>query len=368
MKKYLLFVSLLWGLSAPAQTSLVPKKTTLAAMTKTNKYFMAKWPDTGKDIVLNKTWPSNIWTRGVYYEGLMALYSIDPQQSYYDYAVQWGEDHKWNLRNGISTRNADDQDCGQTYIDLYLLDQQPVRIANIKASIDSMLATSKIDDWHWIDAIQMAMPVMARLGKIYKDTAYYHRMFEMYDWTKKGLYNTTEHLWWRDKDFIPPYKEPNGENCYWSRGNGWVLAALARTMDWLPESSPYYKVFLQDFKEMSAALLPLQRTDGYWNASLRDASHFGGKELTGTSLFVYGITWGIRKGYLDKATYRPVVVKAWNALVNECVHDNGMLGFVQSTGKQPSDGQPVTYDKIPDFEDYGLGCFLLAGSEIYKLK
>lgn len=368
MKKYLLFVSLLWGVNAQAQTSLVPKKTTLAAMTKANKYFMAKWPDTGKDIVLNKTWPSNIWTRGVYYEGLMALYSIDPQESYYDYAVQWGESHNWNLRHGITTRNADDQDCGQTYIDLYLIDKQPARIANIKASIDSMLATPKIDDWHWIDAIQMAMPVMARLGKIYKDTAYYHRMFEMYDWTKKGLYNTTEHLWWRDKDFIPPYKEPNGENCYWSRGNGWVLAALARTMDWLPESSPYYKVFLQDFKEMSAALLPLQRTDGFWNASLHDANHYGGKELTGTSLFVYGITWGMRKGYLDKATYRPVVVKAWNALVNECVHDNGMLGYVQSTGKEPADGQPVTYDKIPDFEDYGLGCFLLAGSEIYKLK
>jgi hypothetical protein len=59
-------------------------------------------------------------------------------------------------------------------------------------------------------------------------------------------------------------------------------------------------------------------------------------------------------------------VKAWNALAKECVHPNGMLGYVQSTGKQPSDGQPVTFDKIPDFEDYGLGCFLLAGSEIYK--
>lgn len=368
MKKYFLFVSMLLALGTQAQQTLIPKKTTLAAMTKTNQYFMEKWPDTGKEIVLNKTWPSNIWTRGVYYEGLMALYSIDPKKSYYDYAVQWGEKHNWNLRNGIKTRNADDQDCGQTYIDLYLIDKQPERIANIKASIDTMLKTSKIDDWHWIDAIQMAMPVMARLGKIYKDTAYYHRMYQMYEWTKNGLYNKEEHLWWRDKDFIPPYKEPNGQNCYWSRGNGWVLAALVRTMEQLPESARYYKIFLDDFKKMSAALLPLQREDGFWNASLRDPGNYGGKELTGTSLFVYGITWGIRKGYLDKKTYYPVVVKAWNALVKDCVHDNGMLGFVQSTGKQPSDGQPVTFDKIPDFEDYGLGCFLLAGSEMYKLK
>jgi hypothetical protein len=51
----------------------------------------------------------------------------------------------------------------------------------------------------------------------------------------------------------------------------------------------------------------------------------------------------------------------------EAVHSNGFLGYVQGTGKQPSEGQPVTYTNTPDFEDYGLGCFLLAGSEVYKL-
>jgi unsaturated rhamnogalacturonyl hydrolase len=361
MKTRLLLLCMLLGMiQVSAQT--------LAVLTKANRYFMEKWPDTGKDIVLNKTWPSNIWTRAVYYEGLMALYSIDPKKEYYDYAVDWGTKHQWNLRNGVTTRNADNQCCGQTYIDLYLIDKQPERITAIKASIDSMLKTDKIDDWNWIDAIQMAMPVMARLGKIYKDTTYYGRMHQMYDFTKARLYNQQEHLWWRDKDFLPPYKEPNGANCYWSRGNGWVLAALVRTMDQLPTSSPYYKEYLKDFRDMSAALLKIQRKDGFWNASLHDSTNFGGKELTGTSLFVYGMAWGIRKGYLNKSTYLPVIKKAWNSLTKDCVHENGMLGYVQSTGKQPSDGQPVTYDKIPDFEDYGLGCFLLAGTELYKLK
>jgi hypothetical protein len=60
--------------------------------------------------------------------------------------------------------------------------------------------------------------------------------------------------------------------------------------------------------------------------------------------------------------------KAWNAVSKECVHPNGFLGWVQGTGKEPKDGQPLGYDKTPDFEDYGLGCFLLAGSEIYKIK
>jgi hypothetical protein len=55
-------------------------------------------------------------------------------------------------------------------------------------------------------------------------------------------------------------------------------------------------------------------------------------------------------------------------MVKECLHPTGFLGHVQGTGKEPKDGQPVTYDSMPDFEDYGLGAFLLAGCEIIKMK
>jgi unsaturated rhamnogalacturonyl hydrolase len=349
------------------------KKTVLKAMRVTNKYFMNKWPDAGKSIVTNRERPSNIWTRAVYYEGLMALYAIDKKKEYLDYAIDWGTKHKWGLRDGIQTRNADNQCCGQTYIDLYLLDKKEERIKDIKASIDIMKGTEKVDDWNWIDALQMGMPVFVRLGVIYNDTSYFSRMYEMYAFSKyrhggNGLYNPAEKLWWRDKDFVPPYKEPNGGNCYWSRGNGWVVAALVRTLQMLPKTDPHYNEYLQDYKDMLKALLPLQRTDGFWNASLADPTNFGGKELTGTALFVYGMAWGINNNLIDKETYKPVMLNAWNAMVNDCIHSNGMLGYVQGTGKEPKDGQPVSYDKIPDFEDYGLGCFLLAGSEMYKLK
>ena len=347
----------------------------LGAMELTNKYFMDKWPDAGKTIFTNIERPSNIWTRAVYYEGLLALQSVDPKDEYYRYALQWGEKHNWSLRGGAKTRNADNQCCGQTLIDLYLLDkrQHPEWIKDVKTSIDSIMLTSKVDDWNWIDAIQMAMPVFARLGKIFNDPTYYDRMYEMYSFAKhkhggNGLYNAAEKLWWRDKDFVPPYKEPNGANCYWSRGNGWVVAALVRVMQQLPNTDPHYAEYLQDYKDMLAALLPLRREDGFWNVSLHDPSHFGGKELSGTALFVYGMAWGVNNNIVDKKTYAPVLLKAWNALIKDCLHPDGALGFVQGTGKEPKDGQPVAYDHFPDFEDYGLGCFLLAGSEVYKMK
>jgi unsaturated rhamnogalacturonyl hydrolase len=371
--KTILCTGAVLGIVNCVHAQLPSKNKVLADITLANSYFMQKWPDAGADVTVKGiTRTSNLWTRAVYYEGLMAMYKIDPQKKYYDYAVDWGEKHQWSPRGEVSTRNADNQCCGQTYIDLYLIDKKPERIEKIKQSIDLMANSEKQDDWNWVDALQMAMPVYARLGEIYKDNKYYEKMFAIYNYTKtvhggKGLYNTVDHLWWRDKDFVPPYKEPNGADCYWSRGNGWVVAAMLRVLEVMPKNAPHRDEYLNVYKEMIEALVPLQRADGYWNVSLKDSTHFGGKELSGTALFTYGMAWGINHGILKKKTYLPIITKAWNAMSAECLHKDGMLGFVQGTGKEPKDGQPVSYDNMPDFEDYGLGCFLLAGSEVYKL-
>jgi unsaturated rhamnogalacturonyl hydrolase len=349
------------------------KKEVLQKMHLANRYFQLKWPDVGQPIVSpDKTRPSNIWTRAVYYEGLMELYKLDPKASDLKYMVDWGNFHQWSLRNGSKTRNADDQACGQVYMDLFLMQRDSARIKPIKENIDNMVATTKADDWSWIDCLQMSMPVYTRLGVIYKDPRYFQKMYDLYAYTKykhggNGLYNPTEKLWWRDKDFVPPYKEPNGANCYWSRGSAWVYAALVRTLDLLPQNDPHRAEYLADYIALSQALPALQRQDGFWNVSLKDPSDFGGPELTGTSLFVYGMAWGVRKGILPAQKYQSVIDKAWKGM-STCVHPNGFLGYVQGTGKEPKDSQPVTYDHVPNFEDFGLGCFLLAGSELIRAK
>ena len=356
-------------------TGGVPQKAELLkSLTSANDYFMTEWSDVSKPIwAADRTRPSNIWTRGVYYEGLMALYKVDKQKRYYDYAVSWGEAHKWGLRNGTKTRNGDDQCCGQTYMDLYLIDPKPERIKDIKACMDNMVNSEKKDDWTWIDALQMAMPVFARLGVIYKDDRYYEKMYEMYMHTKnvegaKGLYNPTEKLWYRDKDFDPPYATPAGKSCYWSRGDGWVVTALVRVLDIMPKNAPHRAEYEKTYLEMMQVLPAYQRTDGFWNVSITDETDFGGKELTGTALFTYGMAWGVNKGLLNKKKYTPIIAKAMNAMMKDCVHPNGFLGYVQGTGKEPKDGQPLSYDKVPNFDDFGVGCFLLAGAEVYKMK
>ena len=393
-------------------TGLPTRSVVLAAMQKANDWFMAKHPDPGAPIVTDKTRPSNLWTRAAYYEGLMGLYNVETdatrKTSYHDYSVNWGASHSWALANtqpGAVSTNADNQACGQTYIDLYNIDQQASYIKDIKAGIDAIVAKppTGLSAWWWIDAIQMSMPSFAKLGVLYGDNKYFDGMWTMYNNSRAtqggGLWNASEGLWYRDLHFTPGggtktpmtaaihkampantvdayYVAPNGKSLYWSRGNGWVFAALVRVLDILPTSDSHRATYLADFTAMARALIAVQRSDGFWNESLFDPNHCAtiglagqdGPETSGTAFFTYGLGWGIRTGLLDSATYSPVLQKAWNGLSTVALQSDGLLGYTQSTGDQPcTDTTALAATKLANFDDYGVGGFLLAGSEVYQL-
>ena len=335
-----------------------------------NDRFMAVYADPTRPTFVKKQRPSSLWTRAVYYEGLMALYTIDPLQQYLDYTDRWANFHKWTPRNGIMTTDADDQCCAQTYLQRYAMVKDSKMIKEVKANLDHQMASGRCDYWTWIDAIQMAMPVYVRYYQLTGERACLDYAIRSYQWSRNtcggGLFNEKDGLWWRDKDYVPPYKEKDGNDCYWSRGNGWVYAALLRSMECLDPKSEEYKLFKKDFLKMSQGLLRCQRTDGFWNVSLHSPANYGGPEMTGTALFLYGMSWGIRHGLLDAKTFRPACDRAWHAIAS-CVHPNGFLAWNQGTGKDPSAAQPLSYDKMPDFEDYGTGCWLLGAVEYAKL-
>ena len=352
----------------------------LDAARKTNDYFMQKYADPTVPTNVKRVRPSSLWTRAVYYEGLMALQAVDPQQRYIDYAMTWADFHKWTPRNGVTTCDADDQCCGQTYVELVPYTKRDYRdvLSVVIANLDHQMKTPNEKKangelygwWTWIDAIQMAMPLYMQIYKLTGEAKYRDHALQMYLWSRNtcggGLFNIKSGLWWRDADFVPPYKEKDGKDCYWSRGNGWVYAALVRSMNELSPKDKAYKQFKKDFLLMSEGLLKCQHEDGFWHASLVSDCEYPDPEMTGTALFLYGMAWGIQQGLLKEAKYRPACEKAWQALAS-CLHKDGFLGWNQGTGKDPSAGQPVTFNSMPDFEDYGTGCYLLGATEYHKL-
>ena len=361
------------GILAPTQAypqDSERKKEIIEAVRRTNDYFMSKYSDPTLDTYVKKRRTSNLWTRAVYYEGLMALYEVDRQQRYLDYTDRWADYHGWMARGGVEATDADNQCCQQTYIDRHIQSQLRKDLSKVKENLDYQISTRRHDYWTWIDAIQMAMPVYAKYAQLTGQPEYLDYAMKSYIWTRDtlagGLFNKREGLWWRDKDYVPPYKEKDGNNCYWSRGNGWVYAALVRVMETLDRKDSSYKTLRRDFILMSKALARCQREDGFWNVSLHSPVTYCGPEMTGTSLFLYGMAWGVRHGILKKRDYDAVMEKAWHAM-RTCVHPDGFLGWNQGTGKDPSAGQPVTFTSVPDFEDYGTGCFMLGAIEYYRM-
>ena len=313
----------------------------------------------------NATPGNNQWARAVYFTGNMDFYKAYPKDSYLQYTNLWASNNGWTLNGGTGTRNADNQTCGQVYIDLYNLDavKVPSKIADIKTSIDNMVYSPISNDWSWVDALYMSMPVYARLGATTNDSIYFQKMYELYTDTKvaRGLLNTDEGLWYRDGNYKPPYRTSNGQDCYWSRGNGWVFAAHVRVLQQLPVNNSHRTEFVQTFQQMAAALKDRQRADGFWNSSLDDPNEYAGPETSGTVFFTYGMAWGINNHLLDSATYCPVVAKAWNGLVSTAVQSSGFLGYVQPVGAAPA------LANSGSTQDFGVGGFLLAGTEVLKL-
>ena len=311
----------------------------------------------------------NTWNNSTYIRGDVAAYDATGNSSYLDLAHSWADANAWALIGGDTTRFADNQGAGEVYLRLYQIDQNPADITHITADILNMVNSTGNADWWWIDALNMAMPSFANLGVISNNPSYWSKMYDLYNYTKRtdggpGLYAGSDHLWFRDKNFLPPVVGPHRQNIFWSRGNGWVFAAHAKVLNTLPTTAPDYQEYLTTYRDMAAALLSRQRSDGFWNVDLQDPLDFPGPETSGTSFFVFGMSWGLNHNILDRPTYLPVVVTAWDALVQTSIQPSGFLGYVQGVGNSPASSQPVTATSTADF---GVGAFLLAGAEVARL-
>lgn len=315
-------------------------------------------------------YPSTDWTNGAYFTGQMAWAKMANDDRQLNFLKSVGEKNNW--KGGPERFFADDYCVGQTYAELFMLYKDSAMIKLMIELGDDVLKQPHTEsllwnfdgglhnrEWAWCDALFMGPPTLGYLYKVTGNKKYLDGMNKLWWKTTNYLYDTTEHLYFRDSRFFER-KEKNGAKVFWSRGNGWVIAGIARILDNMPSNYPDRKGYEKIFKAMAKRIASLQQPDGTWHASLLDPASYPVKETSGTAFFAYALSWGINHGYLSYNEYFPVVKKAWEAL-NNCVHENGKLGFVQVPGAAP---EKVTFD---DSEVYGIGAYLLAGTELFKM-
>ncbi|MDX6258386.1 MAG: hypothetical protein QOH84_74 [Kribbellaceae bacterium] len=343
--------------AAPPSDVLPARAQIVGLVRRVADQWIATHPDSG----------DNGWARATFFSGLMAAYKLTNEKRYLDYTRSWAEKHSYGIMGGVTTRHADNHTAIQPYLDLYEIEPSANKLTAATDTLSRMVASSKIDDWWWDDALHMAMPPFARIGKLRGDPAYWTKLSQLYQDTKtrRGLYVASSGLWYRDDRFLPgKIVSPNGKPVLWSRGNGWVAAAHVKTLKTLPTTEQNVAEYRSTLTQLVGALKPVQRSDGFWNVNLADPQHLPGPETSGTAFFTYATAYAIKSGLVTASGYQSVAARGWNGMVATAVHPDGSLGYVQKVGDRPESSQPITYDSTADF---GVGGFLLAGSELAGL-
>ncbi|MCR4995038.1 MAG: glycoside hydrolase family 88 protein, partial [Bacteroidales bacterium] len=372
--------------AAPA-TATLPAKTALSTATIPVPATLSTTDEAGavlaQIIKVNNYWQSHntpyvrsFWDHAAYHTGNMEAYRLTGRADWYAYTDKWCRHNDWKGAKSDDRANwkyktygegqdfvlfGDWQICFQTYIDMYNLVPAPYKVARAIEVMSHECSMTDTHFWWWADALYMVMPVMTKLYKTTGEVKYLDKLYQNFSWADSLMFDPEEQLYYRDAKYIyPKAKTTNGKKDFWARGDGWVLAGLAKVLSDMPADYRHRPFFEQRFRQLAQGVSRCQQPEGYWTRSMLDKDHAEGPETSGTAFFCYGLLWGMNHGLLDRQQYEPVIQRAWNYLVQVALQPSGAVGYVQPIGERAIPGQQLSTRNEANF---GVGAFLLAACE-----
>ena len=333
---------------------------------------------------VNDYWQANnspqcraFWDNAAYFTGNMEAYRLTGKAQYYEYSEKWCRHNNWMGATSSDKSRwryktygegndfvlfGDWQICFQTYIDMYNLVPADYKVAR---AIEVMSHECSMEDnkfWWWADALYMVMPVMTKMYLLTGEVKYLDKLHENFLWSDSLMWDKEAQLYYRDGKYIWPKVTTacDGGKSFWARGDGWVLAGLAKVLADMPRDYQHRPIFVQRFQQLAEGVARCQQPGGYWSRSMLCEDDAPGPETSGTAFFCYGLLWGVNHGYLDKAQYAPVIEKAWNYLSTKALQADGSIGYVQPIGEKPD---PTKIVDARSQAPFGTGAWLLAACE-----
>lgn len=371
MKKLtLLLIALAVCFTADAKRKkkVVPKPpSTIEIITKVND----QWQATHRPEV------RSFWDDAAYHTGNMEAYKLLGNARWLAYSDAWArynlwqgarekDQSKWKYANYGEGQDyvlfGDWQICFQTYLDIYEMQPDDYKIARALEVMDYEVRQPQNDFWWWADALYMVMPVMTKLYKTTGDVKYLDKLYENFKWSDDLMFDKDEQLYYRDAKYIWPKVKTacNGGKSFWARGDGWVLAGLAKVLSDMPKDFKHRDFFELRFRQLAEGVARVQRPGGYWSRSMLCEQDAPGPETSGTAFFTYGMLWGVNNGILNRSKYEPVIEKAWQYLITTALQPDFSVGYVQPIGEKPDPTKTVNARSQANF---GTGAFLLAACE-----
>ncbi len=216
------------------------------------------------------------------------------------------------------------------------------------------------DNTLWLDDMFMSVPALAQMGSYTGDTKYFDDAVKQVNQFSKRMFNEQKgiymHGWVESMQVHPQF--------HWARANGWAVMTMVELLEVLPKNHPGYPQVLAQLQKHIAGLVQYQDGTGFWHQLLdRNDTYL---ETSATAIYAYSIARAINRGYVDKMTYAPAVLLAWNAVASK-VNDKGQVeGTCVGTG-MGFDPAFYYYRPVSVFAAHGYGPVLLAGSEVILL-
>ncbi len=349
----------------------------------------ANWAESSSDVLtmigkVNDYWQAHntpyvraFWDHAAYFTGNMEAYRLTGRAEWYQYSDRWCRHNDWKGARSNDKRQwkyktygegqdfvlfGDWQICFQTYIDMFNLVPTDYKVARAKEVMAYECQMQDNKFWWWADALYMVMPVMTKMYRLTGDEIYLDKLYENFLWSDSLMWDAEAQLYYRDGKYIWPKVKTSCDEgkSFWARGDGWVLAGLAKVLADMPRDYKNRDIFVQRFQQLAEGVARCQRPDGYWSRSMLCEGDAPGPETSGTAFFCYGLEWGVNHGYLDKAVYGETIEKAWRYLSQTALQADGSVGFVQPIGEKPD---PTKIVDSRSQAPFGTGAWLLAACE-----
>ena len=217
------------------------------------------------------------WDEAAYHTGNMEAYRLTGKPEFLEYSLKWAEHNDWKGAKGTDRSKwkydygedddhvlfGDWQICFQTYSDLYNMLPDDKRIRRAREVMEYEMSTPQNDYWWWADGLYMVMPVMTKLYNITGNKKYLDKLYEYIIKSDSIMYDNETGLYFRDGKYVyPKHKSVNGKKDFWARGDGWVLAGLAKVLADVPTDWEHRPFFLEKYRRLADAIVSLQQPGG----------------------------------------------------------------------------------------------------------
>lgn len=232
----------------------------------------------------------------------------------------------------------------------------------------------------WLDGLYMGEPFYAEYATLMKKDSAFNDIANQFILMEKNARDAKSgllyHGWDESKTEQWANKTTGKSANIWGRAMGWYIMALVDVLDNFPVNHPKRAELIAILNRTAIATVKYQDPkSGVWFDIMDLPTRKGNYlEASASSMFVYGLAKGVRKGYLPK-TFLAAANKGYTGLKKEFivkagderVNLNGTVS-VSGLGGKPKyrDGSFEYYisEKVITNDPKGMGAFICAAAEM----